>query len=160
MMVVDRRGVKVPDRVPPCAVVTSLRARAVRVCAALLGCLLLSSCGNDPYRDADQTRKILYSSFTEAPRTLDPAVAYTTAAHVITANVFDSVLEYHYRKRPYELIAGLAEAVPAAEPGWMGGWPTGFVFATVCSFTTIRVSASMETGLRPGLCALRTLSSR
>lgn len=120
MMVVDRRGVKVPDRVPPCAVVTSLRARAVRVCAALLGCLLLSSCGNDPYRDADQTRKILYSSFTEAPRTLDPAVAYTTAAHVITANVFDSVLEYHYRKRPYELIAGLAEAVPAAEP-WLDG---------------------------------------
>ena len=56
---------------------------------------------------------MLYSSFTEAPKTLDPAVAYTTAEHVITGNVYDTLLEYHYLRRPYQLIPGLAEAVPS-----------------------------------------------
>ena len=55
---------------------------------------------------------MLYSSFNEAPKTLDPAVAYTTAEHVITGNVYDTLLEYHYLERPYRLIPGLAEAVP------------------------------------------------
>lgn len=80
--------------------------------AVVLAGLALLACSNNPYPDADQDRKVLYTSFSEAPRTLDPAVAYTTAAHVITANVFDTLLEYHYRKRPYELIAGLARSVP------------------------------------------------
>src|SRR5204862_1109790 len=53
-----------------------------------------------------------YSSFNEAPKTLDSAVAYTTAEHVITGNVYDTLLEYHYLERPYRLIAGLAAAVP------------------------------------------------
>jgi len=42
----------------------------------------------------------LYSTFSEAPKTLDPAVAYTTASHVITGNVYDTLLEYHFLKRP------------------------------------------------------------
>ena len=50
----------------------------------------------------------------EAPSTLDPAVAYTTAEHVVTANVFDTLLEYHYLRRPFELIPGLATAIPEA----------------------------------------------
>ncbi len=62
---------------------------------------------------ADQ--KVLYSSFNEAPKTLDPAVAYTTAEHVVTGTVYDTLLEYHYLKRPYELIPGLAKAVPKPE---------------------------------------------
>jgi len=40
----------------------------------LLG-LLLGSCSNDPYPAEDTGKKILYSSFVEAPRTLDPAKA-------------------------------------------------------------------------------------
>ena len=88
--------------------------------AALSAALLLFACSNDPYPTSDRTSKVLYTSFVEAPRTLDPAVAYTTSAHVITANVFDTLLEYHYRKRPYELIAGLARTVPKAEV-WADG---------------------------------------
>jgi ABC-type transport system substrate-binding protein len=72
-------------------------------------------CTNDPYPAADRDKKIVYSSFAEAPKTLDPAVAYTTAEHVVTGNVFDTLLEYHYLKRPYELMPGLAEAVPKPE---------------------------------------------
>ncbi len=67
-------------------------------------------------RQPTQDQKVLYSSFIEAPKTLDPAVAYTTAEHVVTGNVYDTLLEYHYLRRPYELIPGLAEAVPKPEP--------------------------------------------
>lgn len=82
------------------------------IIAALCGLLALPGCTNNPYPDADSDQKVLYSSFVEAPRTLDPAVAYTTAEHIVTANVFDTLLEYHYLRRPFELIAGLATAIP------------------------------------------------
>jgi ABC-type transport system substrate-binding protein len=83
--------------------------------AGLCAVLLISGCTNDPYPAADRDRKVVYSSFSEAPKTLDPAVSYDAAAHVVTGNVFDTLLEYHYLKRPYELMPGLAEAVPKAE---------------------------------------------
>ena len=78
---------------------------------ALAGCLAVIGCTNNPYPEADRDKKVLYSSFNEAPKTLDPAVAYTTAEHVITGNVYDTLLEYHYLERPYRLIAGLAVIV-------------------------------------------------
>src|SRR5262245_44677170 len=85
------------------------------LCAVLSGALLASGCTNDPYPDADRGKRIVYSAFSEAPKTLDPAVAYTTAEHIVTGNVYDTLLEYHYLKRPYELIPALAEAVPKPE---------------------------------------------
>jgi ABC-type transport system substrate-binding protein len=81
--------------------------------------LALSACTNNPYPEADQDKKVLYTSFSDAPKTLDPAVAYTVAEHVITGNVFDTLLEYHYLRRPYQLMPGLAEAVP--EPQTLPG---------------------------------------
>jgi len=89
--------------------VALLRVLAI---VALAACLAAAGCTNNPYPDEDRDRTVLYSSFSEAPKTLDPAVAYTTAEHVITGNVYDTLLEYHYLKRPYQLIGGLAEAVP------------------------------------------------
>ncbi len=87
------------------------------LCSTL--CLMLAaglaSCTNDPYPHADADQKVLYTSFSEAPKTLDPAVSYSTSEHVITANVFDTLLEYDYLARPYRLIPGLAEAVPEPE---------------------------------------------
>src|SRR5262245_11765029 len=83
--------------------------------AGLVRLLAVLGCTNDPYPEADRDQKILHSSFSEAPKTLDPAVAYTTAEHVVTGTVYDSLLEYHYLERPYRLIAGLAEAVPEPE---------------------------------------------
>jgi oligopeptide transport system substrate-binding protein len=84
------------------------------VLATLAGCLAAVGCTNNPYPAADRDKKVLYSSFHEAPKTLDPAVAYTTAEHVITGNVYDTLLEYHYLARPYRLIPGLAASVPMA----------------------------------------------
>ena len=85
----------------------------MRACfSALLLLLLASGCTNNPYPEADSQVKVLYKSYREAPRSLDPAVAYTTNAHAITGDVYETLLEYHYLKRPYELIPGLARALP------------------------------------------------
>lgn len=89
--------------------------RVLSIVVACAGALLLAACTNDPYPELERDQHALYSSFSEAPKTLDPAIAYTTAEHVITGNVFDTLLEYHYLRRPYELIAGLAETVPQSE---------------------------------------------
>ena len=91
-----------------------LLASAVLV-AVLATAAGLAGCNNNPYPDADSGQRIFYTGFREAPRTLDPAVAYTTGSHAVTGAVFDTLLEYHYLKRPYTLIPGLAEAVPVAE---------------------------------------------
>jgi ABC-type transport system substrate-binding protein len=76
---------------------------------------MLGGCTNNPYPEADDGKKVLYAQFDEPPKTLDPAVAYSTGDHVVTGKVFDTLLEYHYLKRPYELIPGLAQEVPAPE---------------------------------------------
>jgi len=85
------------------------------VLAAVLGAIA-QGCSNDPYPNADDAHKVYYAAFSEAPRTLDPAVAYTTSSHAILGNIEDTLLEYHYLKRPYQLIPGIAQAVPEAEP--------------------------------------------
>ncbi|HKD57382.1 MAG TPA: hypothetical protein VKD45_07725, partial [Hyphomicrobiaceae bacterium] len=69
--------------------------------AGLGACMAAAGCTNNPYPQADRDQKVLYSSFHDPPKTLDPAVAYTTAEHVITGNVYDTLLEYHYLARPY-----------------------------------------------------------
>ena len=87
-----------------------MRVRALL--AAPLLALLVSGCTNNPYPAADSEHKVLYKSYRDAPRTLDPAVAYTTNAHAITGEIYETLLEYHYLKRPYELIPSLERALP------------------------------------------------
>ena len=89
--------------------------RSILTLATVAALSATVGCGNNPYPDADTERKVLYTSFVDAPRSLDPAVAYTTSAHAITGNVYDTLLEYHYLKRPFELMPGLATQVPKPE---------------------------------------------
>ncbi len=96
--------------------------RGVRVVGLFVVVALgASGCTNLPYPDADSAEKVLYLPFSDPPKTLDPAVAYTTVAHAVTGNVYDTLLEYHYLDRPYTLIPGLAETVPVGEPQPHGG---------------------------------------
>ena len=88
-----------------------LHLAALATCAAAL-----ATCTNNPYPDEDASKKVVYNTFVEAPKTLDPAVAYTTSAHAITGNIYDTLLEYHFLKRPYTLIPGIATEVPEPEP--------------------------------------------
>src|SRR5215510_4189276 len=83
---------------------------------AVVCCLAVAGCTNDPYPDTDRDAKVLYSAYVVPPKTLDPAVAYGVEEHVITGNVYDTMLEYHYLERPYRLIPALAEAVPESKP--------------------------------------------
>ncbi|MGH7337655.1 MAG: ABC transporter substrate-binding protein, partial [Myxococcota bacterium] len=74
------------------------------------------ACSNSPYPSSDDGVKVRYVALGEAPKTLDPGVSYSALDHAIIANVYDTLLEYHYLARPFELQPGLAEAVPEAEP--------------------------------------------
>jgi len=88
--------------------------------------LVLLACSNNPYPDADAERKVLYLPFAQTPKTLDPAVAYSTADHEVTGPVHSTLLEYAYLARPYRLIPGLAEEIP--EPRDLGDGRVAYRF--------------------------------
>ncbi|MBC6413895.1 MAG: ABC transporter substrate-binding protein [Chromatiales bacterium] len=82
--------------------------------SALIILLLLSACSgevwNKPYQSSiDNT---LYSSFTERPKHLDPARAYSSNEYAILGQIYEPVLQYHYLKRPYQLVPLTASAMP------------------------------------------------
>lgn len=88
--------------------------------AVLLSFLFLSllpACSgpvNDPYPKAESGRNILFSAFGERPKHLDPARSYSSNEVAFTGQVYEPPLQYHYLKRPYELIPLTAEALPKA----------------------------------------------
>ena len=84
--------------------------RIVLICLLFLG-----GCGelwNDPYPAAERGKSILYSAFIERPKHLDPVQSYTEDEAKFTQQVYESPLQYHYLKRPYELIPLTAVEVP------------------------------------------------
>jgi ABC-type transport system substrate-binding protein len=75
----------------------------------------LSGCGsppNNPYPAADNGRDILYTSFEERPKHLDPARAYSANEAEIIAPIYEPPLQYAYLKRPYQLEPLAAAALP------------------------------------------------
>lgn len=77
---------------------------------------MLAACGpswNDPYPRSDTGMNILYSAFTDRPKHLDPAQSYTEDEITFTAQIYEPPLQYHYLKRPYELIPATLTSVPA-----------------------------------------------
>jgi ABC-type transport system substrate-binding protein len=81
----------------------------------ILGMVLLAGCGriwNDPYPASERGRNILYSAFTERPKHLDPAQSYTSDEYDFIQQIYEPPLQYHYLKRPYELIGQTATEIP------------------------------------------------
>jgi ABC-type transport system substrate-binding protein len=79
----------------------------------------LAGCGdvwNDPYPARERGQNIFYSSFSERPKHLDPVQSYTEDEARFTQQVYEPPLQYHYLKRPYELIPLTATEVPKAQP--------------------------------------------
>lgn len=76
---------------------------------------LLSGCEgplNSPYPASEQHRNILYFAFTEHPKHLDPAVAYSVDEYSLIAQIYEPPLQYHYLKRPYALTPLTAAGMP------------------------------------------------
>ncbi|HEX7812703.1 MAG TPA: ABC transporter substrate-binding protein [Burkholderiales bacterium] len=83
--------------------------------AALLLPFVLGACGgpwNNPYPASESGRNILYSAFTERPKHLDPVQSYAENEAVFTAQIYTPPLQYHYLRRPYELVPLAATEVP------------------------------------------------
>jgi ABC-type transport system substrate-binding protein len=70
---------------------------------------------NDPYSASDRGKNILYSAFTERPKHLDPVQSYSEDEARFTQQVYEPPLQYHYLKRPYELVPLAATEVPRPE---------------------------------------------
>jgi ABC-type oligopeptide transport system substrate-binding subunit len=84
--------------------------------AVYLLLIFLSACDaglwNNPYPSSDAGQSILYTAFTERPKHLDPAQAYSENEYEILSNIYAPPLQYHYLKRPYQLVTQSASEMP------------------------------------------------
>lgn len=67
---------------------------------------------NSPYSSEESDKKILYSAFFGSPKHLDPARSYSSDEFLFIDNIYEPPLQYHYLKRPYQLIPLTAKSIP------------------------------------------------
>ena len=119
-----------------------------RCSIVLMGLIFFLSCGvpNNPYPKSQQNEEIYYNTFDEEPKHFDPAVSYSSDEYRFIQQIYEPPLQYHYLKRPYELIPLTAEAVPQPRYFDMSGkeLPQGASAASVAR-------AVYEIRIRPGI---------
>ena len=75
--------------------------------------LCLQACiSNNPYRKEEADKNYRYSTFTAPPKHLDPATSYSAGEWAYTTQIYEPPLQYHFLKRPYELIPLTAAEIP------------------------------------------------
>jgi len=74
--------------------------------------LVTESAWNNPYPAADKGKNILYASFRERPKHLDPVRSYSSNEYEFIAQIYEPPFQYHYLKRPYTLVPLTAVSVP------------------------------------------------
>jgi oligopeptide transport system substrate-binding protein len=67
---------------------------------------------NNPYPSQEDGRNTLYSGFIERPKHLDPVQSYAENEYVYISQIYMPPLQYHYLRRPYELIPFAATEIP------------------------------------------------
>ena len=67
---------------------------------------------NNPYPKSESQENIYYSSFTQQPKTLDPARSYSNNEYIFITQIYEPLLEYDYFIRPYQLKALTATQIP------------------------------------------------
>ena len=94
---------------------TTAQGRPAALAAACLAAGLLMACNgpvNSPRPGAGGEENTLYSPFSgRSPKTLDPAVSYSSDETVFTYSIYEPPYQYHYLKRPYEVVGRAAEKV-------------------------------------------------
>ncbi|MFI3135792.1 MAG: ABC transporter substrate-binding protein [Methylococcaceae bacterium] len=95
--------------------ILSMPIKRLRVLLLLVA--LLTACDltplNNPHPPEDNAGSVLYSSFSERPKHLDPAVAYSSNEYTFIGQIYEPPLQYHYLKRPYELIPLTTTKMPS-----------------------------------------------
>jgi len=90
-----------------------LRVFIIIVCAIVIaGCK--EGTWNNPYPTEDAEANTLYTSFSGRPKHLDPAQSYSSNEIAFTGQIYEPPLQYHFLKRPYEIIPLAAAKVPKA----------------------------------------------
>lgn len=93
-----------------------MQYRLVRLGFVALLTSSLLSCGesslNNPYPQKDVESNTLYSAFTARPKHLDPVKSYVENEYAFIGQIYEPPLQYHYLKRPYELIPLTATKMP------------------------------------------------
>lgn len=81
--------------------------------------ILLLACDakplNNPYPEDQDRQAILYSSFSERPKHMDPAVSYSANEYAIIGQIYEPPFQYHYLLRPYRLEPLTAMDMPVTE---------------------------------------------
>ncbi|GAB3263446.1 ABC transporter substrate-binding protein [Chitinimonas naiadis] len=92
----------------------ALSRRLLTLC--VLPSLLLAGCdvANQPYQEEHVSGNVLFSSFQERPKYLDPVSSYNLNETPWTYATYEPLLHYHYLKRPYTLEGLTAVDVPTA----------------------------------------------
>ena len=119
-----------------------------KLSALLMSTLLMSACSeslwNNPYEETLDQGKTLYSSFSERPKHLDPAKSYSANEYAFIAQVYEPPFQYHYLKRPYELIPATATAMPELQYFDMHGVELGNSEGADYSVYTIRLQPGIN----------------
>lgn len=90
-----------------------------------LACVsLIAACGdvwNNPYPFGEASENALYTEFTERPKHLDPAQSYTEPEAEFNSQIYEPPFQYHYLKRPYQLVPATATEMPKPRYIDLGG---------------------------------------
>lgn len=83
--------------------------KAILTGLSIAALILSNGCrrGND-----DPPKRIMYTGSGGKVKTLDPALAADLASRNMTANVYDTLLQYSYSERPYKLEPSMLTALP------------------------------------------------
>ncbi len=125
----------------------TFRQRAsLQLFVLLVFVVFLTSCTNNPYRPNETGRNIYYDTFTGEPKHLDPARAYSEDEAEFMNQIYETVVQYHFLKRPYVLTSLTATTVPEAK---LYGSAGNLLPADAPAETVAK--AVYEIALRPGI---------
>ena len=78
--------------------------------------IALAGCGeaplNSPHPAGEQNANTLHAAFSERPKHLDPAIAYSSNEYAFIQQVYEPPLQYHYLRRPFALVPLSAAELP------------------------------------------------
>ncbi len=74
--------------------------------------LCVAQCNNNPYPKSEKESNIYYDTFGAEPKHLDPAIAYSSDEYVILQQIYEPSLQYHFLKRPYQLMPLTLKKMP------------------------------------------------